>query len=75
MSQLIMLISSFISKNSSNNIIQFRNKNKDVYFNLPNSKKRMLTVPEGEDGYDAVKAYFETEEGETIYNKLCRELD
>ena len=57
------------------NIIQFRNKNKDVYFNLPNSKKRMLTVPEGEDGYDAVKAYFETEEGEPIYNKLCRELD
>lgn len=57
------------------NIIQFRNKNKDVYFNLPNSKKRMLTVPEGEDGYDAVKTYFETEEGEPIYNKLCRELD
>jgi hypothetical protein len=57
------------------NIIQFRNKNKDVYFNLPNSKKRMLTVPEGEDGYDAVKIYFETEEGEPIYNKLCRELD
>lgn len=57
------------------NIIQFRNKNKDVYFNLPNSKKRMLTVPEGEDGMDAVKTYFETEEGETIYNKLCRELD
>ena len=57
------------------NIIQFRNKNKDVYFNLPNSKKRMLTVPESEDGYDAVKTYFETEEGEPIYNKLCRELD
>ena len=57
------------------NIIQFRNKNKDVYFNLPNNKKRMLTVPEGEDGMDAVKLFFETEEGEPIYNKLCRELD
>jgi hypothetical protein len=34
----------------------------------------MLTVPEGEDGYDAVKIYFETEEGEPTYNKLCREL-
>ena len=56
-------------------IIQFRNKNKDVYFNLPNNKKRMLTVPEGEDGMDAVKLFFETEEGEPIYNKLCRELD
>jgi len=57
------------------NIIQFRNKNKDVYFNLPKNKKRMLTVPEGEDGMDAVKLFFETEEGEPIYNKLCRELD
>ena len=57
------------------NIIQFRNKNKDVYFNLPNNKKRMLTIPEGEDGMDAVKLFFETEEGEPIYNKLCRELD
>lgn len=57
------------------NIIQFRNKNKDVYFNLPNSKKRMLTIPEGEDGMEAVKMFFETEEGEPVYNKLCRELD
>jgi hypothetical protein len=64
-----------IAKFFDMNIIQFRNKNKDVYFNLPNSKKRMLTVPESEDGYDAVKTYFETEEGEPIYNKLCRELD
>lgn len=57
------------------NIIQFRNKGKDVYFNLPNNKKRMLTVPDGEDGYESVKIYFESEEGESIYNKLCRELD
>ena len=64
-----------IAKFFDMNIIQFRNKNKDVYFNLPNSKKRMLTVPEGEDGMDAVKLFFETEEGEPIYNKLCRELD
>jgi hypothetical protein len=56
------------------NMIQFRNKNRDVYFNLPNNKRRMLTVPEGEDGIEAVKIYFETEEGESVYNKLCREL-
>ena len=64
-----------IAKFFDMNIIQLRNKGKDVYFNLPNSKKRMLTVPEGEEALDAVKAYFETEEGEPIYNKLCRELD
>jgi hypothetical protein len=57
------------------NIIQYRNKGKDVYFNLPNNKKRMLTIPEGEEGEYAVKVYFESEEGEVVYNKLCRELD
>ena len=56
-------------------IIQYRNKGKDVYFNLPNNKKRMLTIPEGEEGEYAVKVYFESEEGEVVYNKLCRELD
>ena len=64
-----------IAKFFDMNIIQYRNKGKDVYFNLPNNKKRMLTVPEGEEGMDAVKLFFETEEGEPIYNKLCRELD
>lgn len=57
------------------NIIQFRNKGRDVFFNLPNSKKRMMSVPEYEEGLTAVKKFFETEEGEPIYNKLIRELD
>jgi hypothetical protein len=56
------------------NIIQFRNKDRDVFFNLPNSKKRLMTIPEGEEKFACVKEYFETEEGEPIYNKLCREL-
>lgn len=63
-----------IAKFFSMNIIQMRNKGRDVYYNLPNNKKRMLTVPEGEDPQEAVKLYFETEEGEPVYNKLCREL-
>lgn len=55
-------------------IIQSRNKEKDVYYNLPTNKKRMLVVPEGEDKYEAVMAFFKTEEGEVVYNKLHREL-
>ena len=64
-----------IAKFFDMNVIQLRNKGKDVYFNLPNNKKRMLTVPEGEEGLEAVKEFFSTEEGEPIYNKLCRELN
>lgn len=55
-------------------ILAFRNKEKDVYFNLPNNKKRMIVIPEGEEKYAAVMTYFKSEEGEPIYNKLYREL-
>lgn len=55
-------------------VLAFRNKEKDVYFNLPNNKKRMIVIPEGEEKYAAVMAYFKSEEGEPVYNKLYREL-
>jgi hypothetical protein len=63
-----------IAKMFEMNIIQFRNKGKDVYFNLPNNRKRMMTIPEGEDKDAAVFEFFKSEEGEPIYNKLYREL-
>ena len=63
-----------IAKMFEMNIIQFRNKGKDVYFNLPNNRKRMMTIPEGEDKDDAVFEFFKSEDGEPIYNKLYREL-
>ena len=63
-----------IAKMFEMNIIQFRNKGKDVYFNLPNNRKRMMTIPEGEDKESAVFEFFKSEEGEPVYNKLYREL-
>jgi hypothetical protein len=63
-----------IAKMFEVNIINFRNKGKDVYFNLPTNKKRMMTILEGEDKEKAVFEFFKSEEGEPIYNKLYREL-
>lgn len=36
---------------------------KDVHFNLPNNKKRMLTVPYGEDRNYIVASYLQSDEG------------
>ena len=36
---------------------------KDVHFNLPNNKKRMLTVPYGEDRDYIVASYMQSDEG------------
>ena len=45
------------------NLLSKRNKGRDVYFNTPSNKKRMLVVPYGEDANDIVTSYFQTEEG------------
>jgi len=44
-------------------LLSFRNKQKDVYFNTPSSKKRMLVIPFGEDPYHVVGSYLKSEEG------------
>tara|TARA_R110000782_G_scaffold53028_3_gene113084 strand:- start:1810 stop:2562 length:753 start_codon:yes stop_codon:yes gene_type:complete len=54
----------------SNNLLSLRNKNRDVYFNLPKNKTKMLTVPYGEDPKDIVASYFQTDEGVETYKLL-----
>ena len=56
------------------NMLSFRNKNKDVYFNLKGNKKKMLTIPFGEDPYHVVGSYLKTDEGVHIYKGLVKML-
>jgi len=53
----------------------FRNGNKDVYFNLPKNKKKLLTVPFGEDPYFIVASHFQSDEGIEIYKILKKRLE
>tara|TARA_R100001530_G_scaffold34531_1_gene27006 strand:- start:627 stop:1418 length:792 start_codon:yes stop_codon:yes gene_type:complete len=58
----------------SNSILSLRNKQRDVYFNLPKNKKKMLTVPFGEDPADIVASYMQTDEGIETYKVLLKAL-
>ena len=58
----------------SNNLLSLRNKNRDVYFNLPKNKTKMLTVPYGEDPKDIVASYFQTDEGVETYKLLINAM-
>jgi len=44
-------------------IIQFRKNQKEVWYNTTTNKKKLLTVPFGEDGYFTVATYFKSDEG------------
>jgi hypothetical protein len=46
-----------------NGLLGFRNGNKEVWYNTPTNKKKMLTVPYGEDAYVLVALYLKSDEG------------
>ena len=54
--------------------ITFRNNNKDVYYNLPNNKKKMLTVPYGEDPNYIIGSFMQSDEGLEVFKLLKNKL-
>jgi len=67
-------LESMVKRMFTENLLSYRRKNREVYFNLKNNKKRMLLVKHGEDYVKSTMAYFHTEEGmealDTLENKL-----
>jgi hypothetical protein len=55
-------------------LLTYRNNNKDVYFNLPKNKSKMLTIPFGEEPYYIVASYMQSDEGIETYKLLKRSL-
>ena len=45
------------------NLLQHRNSNKEVWYNTPSNKKKMLNVPYGEDPIYIVASFFQSDEG------------
>ncbi len=55
-------------------LLGFRNNGKDVYYNLSNNKKKMLTVPFGEDPYFIVSSFLQSDDGLEVYKLLKNKL-
>lgn len=47
----------------SNNILQFRNSQREVWFNTKSNKKKMMSIPFGEDPFETVALFLKTDEG------------
>jgi len=58
----------------NNSFLVFKNSGKDVYFNLPKNKSKLLTVPFGEDAYYIVASFFQSDEGVETYKLLVKRL-
>lgn len=51
-------------------LISFRNKKKDVHFNLSDNKKRMLSIPYGKDPIEVIAGFFQSDEGLEVLEML-----
>ena len=47
----------------SNNVLQFRNGQREVWFNTKTNKKKMMGIPFGEDPFETVALYLKTDDG------------
>jgi hypothetical protein len=45
------------------NLLTFRNNNKEIWFNTPTNKKKMISVPFGEDPHYIAAGYLSSDEG------------
>jgi len=57
------------------NILGFRNNKKEVYFNLTGNKKRMMTIPFGEDPMYVVTSYLQSDDGLEVLEYLEKQLE
>ena len=56
-------LENLISKAIDQRIIQFRNKNKDVYWMLPENKKRLTTIPSGVPHVTGLISFLKSNDG------------
>jgi len=57
-----------------NKLIAFRNKQREVYFNLENNKKRLTTIPFGVDPYQYLTDWFQSDDGVEILAFLEKQM-
>ena len=51
-------------------LLRLKNKGRDIYYNLPSNKKKLLTVPFGENHIYILASYLQTDEGIEVLRLL-----
>lgn len=59
----MLKLESNVHKYFDSKLLAFRNGNKEVWFNAPGNKRKMMNVPFGSDPYTEVALFLQTEEG------------
>ena len=75
MNDPMLVIQSKASKYIQQKLLALKNGNKDVYFNLPKNKKKILTVPYGENPVYILASFLQSDDGIEVMRLLDNKLD
>lgn len=67
-------INNIASRAFSEGYVQLRG-GKDIFYNLKENKKKILTLPFGEDAVDKLSTWLHTDEGQEFYKFLVKEFE
>lgn len=59
----------------SQGLLLIKNKNKDIYFNLPSNKKKLLSIPFGDSAVHTLATFFQTDDGVELMSMLENKLN
>jgi hypothetical protein len=68
-------LQSLAAKCFAEGLVKLKNKNKDIYYNLTNNKKKIIGIPFGESAVAALVSYFQTDEGIEVMDLLANKLE
>ena len=63
-------VTSYAARALSDGYLSFRNNKKEIFYNLKDNKKKLLTVPFGEDPVYLLSSYLQSDEGVDLYKFL-----
>lgn len=63
-------INNIAARALSDGYLIYKNNKKEIYFNFKDNKKKLLTVPFGEDPLYVLSSYFQSDEGLELYKHL-----
>ena len=63
-----------VIKSFEQNLITYRKQKREIYYNLKENKKRIITVPFGEDHKRSLMSYFKTDDGLEVLELLEKKV-
>lgn len=68
-------VNDIVARCYEDGLLRLRNKGRDVYFNLPNNKSKLITIPPGENKIYAVSEVLRKDEGIEVLKLLKKHIN